>query len=393
MKVVFINSASNDNVIAYLNKVNKIRTNYVQQKWDYAFSLAMYKLLKDDFIGLSVSSVSSFPIRSRCFYNKEMYMPKSNTTILKSFNLPFVKQWMYMTILRRKLTEIVKEYKSEGVVFVTNCIQYISAHPVFEVAKKYQIKVLSIVPDLPDFDMCSYPGPSFIINKYKSLNLKYEKDYDGYICFSKHQMKYLNPNAPYIVMEGFCDCSSLPKQEIKKSPKFVVMYAGGVRKAYGIKELVDGFIKANINNSELWIFGDGDYVPELKEIRYSSVKYMDIVDKQDVLKYEQEASLLVNPRPSHETFSYLSFPSKILEYMASGTTLLTSHLGSIPAEYDDYLLYFDEISADGIAEKLSEIYSLSNYQEIGVRAQKFVQKNKNTSSQAERVVEFIRTID
>ena len=390
MKIVFISSAIGQNEIAHLNRVNKRKINYVQQKWDYTFSKALFGLLKSDYIGFSYPSASAFPKYSSELYSKPKHMEEINTKCLGAINLPIIKQLIWMFQLNRNIEKIIKKEGAKNIILLTNCIQFISSWPVRMLANKYHVKTFAIVPDLPDYDMCTYHGPKKIIHWYKSLNLKYKESFDGYICFSKYQMNYLKHNAPHIIMEGFCT-TEFDILKVHKSHKFIVMYAGGVRLEYGIKELVEGFLLADIPNSELWIFGDGNYTDELKKNNDNRVKYFGVVNKSEVLKYEQKATLLVNPRPTSEAFSYLSFPSKILEYMASGTTLMTSHLGSIPNEYDDYLLYFDKINATSIAKNLKEAKDNPNLYSIGEKAKNFVLKNKCVDVQAKRVVDFLES--
>ncbi|MBR3640163.1 MAG: hypothetical protein IKN50_06120, partial [Clostridia bacterium] len=79
---------------------------------------------------------------------------------------------------------------------------------VRKLKKKYGVKVFAIIPDLPEF---SYP----VYSRNKLFNLiwkrdnkkkqKYKKIPDGYICFSEHQMRYLDNRINHIVMEGFAD--------------------------------------------------------------------------------------------------------------------------------------------------------------------------------------------
>ncbi len=391
MKVLYISSATSPEIITHLNKVNKRQINYVQQQWDYAFSRALFKILKSNFCGLAYQSVSAFPKYSTELKSSTKQMEEINTKCLGGLNLPYIKQLIWMLQVRSQVKKFVKREGAGNVIILTNCIQFISSWPVMSIARKYNLKIATIVPDLPDCDMCRYHGSKAIIEWYKSLNLKYKKAFDGYICFSEPQINYLRQNAPHIVMEGFCTTNS-QKLESQQAEKFTVMYAGGVRIEYGIKELVEGFLLADIPDSELWIFGDGDYVTELKEVNDPRIKYYGIVEKSEVLKYEQKASLLVNPRPTKEAFSYLSFPSKILEYMASGTTVMTSRLGSISREYDDYLLYFDEIEARAIAKNLVNARNNVDLYSIGLKAKTFVLKNKSVDVQAKRVVDFLATL-
>ena len=126
-------------------------------------------------------------------------------------------------------------------------------------------------------------------------------------------------NKPYIVLEGHADCSLQPiSKELKfenEEGKKVIVYAGSLLKLYGIQNLVEGFIKANIPNSELCIFGDGDYREELQSvsIKNDKIKYMGVRQNREIVDFEQKASLLVNPRPTAPEYTKYSFPSKNME--------------------------------------------------------------------------------
>ena len=49
--------------------------------------------------------------------------------------------------------------------------------------------------------------------------------------------------------------------------------------------------------------------------------YWGVVEQKHVFEMQQQATLLVNPRKGHEEYTKYSFPSKTMEYMASGTQL------------------------------------------------------------------------
>ena len=109
MKIVFISSAIGHKEIAHLNQVNKRHINYVQQKWDYTFSTALFQLLKSDFVGISYPSVSAFPKYSSELYSKPIIMEEINTKCMGIMNLPIIKQLVWMLQLKRELKKIVKK--------------------------------------------------------------------------------------------------------------------------------------------------------------------------------------------------------------------------------------------------------------------------------------------
>ena len=112
------------------------------------------------------------------------------------------------------------------------------------------------------------------------------------------------------------------------------------------------------------------------------------------MRVERDAMLLVNPRPTSEEFTRYSFPSKILEYMMSGTPVITTKILGIPKEYDKYLFYFyadDPLSMANDLRKLMDM-SLKDLSRKGRDAREFVIKNKNNIIQAEKILNFIEMI-
>lgn len=100
---------------------------------------------------------------------------------------------------------------------------------------------------------------------------------------------------------------------------------------------------------------------------------------------------MINPRSSKEEFTKFSFPSKNMEYMASGTPLLTAKLPGMPKEYYDYVYFFENETEEGITESLKNILSKNKdelYQK-GYLAKKFVLKEKNNIVQAKRFLETL----
>ena len=57
---------------------------------------------------------------------------------------------------------------------------------------------------------------------------------------------------------------------------------------------------------------------------------MGCVTNDEIVRLQCEATLLVNPRPSDKEFCKYSFPSKTIEYMASGTPVLMTKLPGVP---------------------------------------------------------------
>ena len=96
-----------------------------------------------------------------------------------------------------------------------------------------------------------------------------------------------------------------------------------------------------------------------------------------------------------DDYTAYSFPSKTIEYMSSGTPLLTSRLPGIPSEYFDYCYSISGNDVSEIRSALERIMGDSDEtrREMGQRARSFIHENKTAFKQAERVLHFIEEID
>lgn len=221
--------------------------------------------------------------------------------------------------------------------------------------------------------------------------------YDQFIFLTKQMNQIYNSlKKPYIVMEGSVDHNFIPDKALQKQEPKVIMYAGSIEAEYGFNELVQAFMSLPNSDIELHIYGNGKFVKTLLEYQKqdSRIKYKGIVSNEQIVALEQQATLLVNPRLSHEEFVKYSFPSKTSEYMLSGTPLLTTKLPGIPKEYFDYLYTFEEETVEEFAKKMKEILDMSSFelQEKGTKAQQFILEHKNNVIQTERLINFFKNI-
>ena len=83
-----------------------------------------------------------------------------------------------------------------------------------------------------------------------------------------------------------------------------------------------------------------------------------------------------------------SFPSKNMEYMVSGTPVLTTNLPGMPEEYKDYVYLFEDESVQGMARKIREVLSLPTNElyRKGRAAKEFVLNEKNNICQTHKIL-------
>ena len=135
------------------------------------------------------------------------------------------------------------------------------------------------------------------------------------------------------------------------------------------------------------------FVSEITEQYLESMKLVDELDMDSASEFLQmAATLLVNPRPTGEEYVKYSFPSKTMEYMSTGTPVLTTVLPGMPKEYHPYVYLLEEETADAIAEELRQIFAqpADALFEKGMAAREFILKEKNNVSQAGKILAMLK---
>lgn len=343
--------------------------------------------------GADVKCFSGLPI-NRALTKKIFINEKDETEngvyyhYISTVNLPFFRR---LTVFLGSFFGVLKAKKQKNTFVIFDCLNIANAYGMMLAAKIKRIPVVTIVTDIPDMMY----GDGFV----RKIANRLFKSVDGFILLTDAMNQKVNRNAkPNIVLEGHVDFllpapENAEKAEVKAGIKQII-YAGSIKEIYGIKNLVEGFLLANIDNSELIIYGNGDYAETLNKTakRYSNIKYMGVCENAEVVKAEQRAALLVNPRPTAPEYTKYSFPSKNMEYMVSGTPVLTTRLPGMPEEYYPYVYLLEEETPEGISDVLRSIFSLSTKErnEKGLSARKYVLENKSNKKQAEKIIAFLR---
>lgn len=341
----------------------------------------------------------TFPTFSKIFLNKKVEDLDCGykCTWLRTCNLPVIKQIVRRFDGRRALKKWLKQNKEQECAVLTFAIPPFLAKDIIKLSRKYDVKCFAIITDLLR-DMYMNETHSRLVSAAKQLYLHqatlYQGEYDAYVYLTKEMSEVINPQKPYVVVEGVADLHCAKKPEVNEKAKpAAIMYAGMLHKNYGILNLIDAFCKLNKADTELWLFGDGSCVQEIKEYcrLNDKIKYFGNTSRDQVLEYERKATLLINVRDPEDSFTKYSFPSKTIEYMVSGTPVLTTRLQGIPEEYFEYVFSLSDVSVEGIYAKLSEIldYSQDDLCGLGERAQNFIIQNKKPRDVGRKIIQLI----
>ena len=395
MKLLFLSALSSNRLIEQLHKQSGLDPGFAAQKFNRLLSRG---LLNN---GVEMVILSAPPIgrhNSRKLWWGAKNEEESGLVYhyLPFLNLPVIRQ-LFLTIgTYFKVRKMTRREKVDAVVCdVLNaglCAAAIKA------CKHTNTQVVGVMTDMPGLMVRFGRNQKMpFITRMATKVMKWSFDnYDKFVFLTEAMNIVNSRHRPYIVMEGMSDSDISHNQDVSDMGKErVVMYAGGLHERYGLKNLTEAFMMQKYEQLRLMIYGSGPFVSELTN-KYCKedprIVYKGVVSNNEVVKAELQASLLVNPRPTNEEFTKYSFPSKNIEYMASGTPLLTTKLPGMPAEYYPYVFLIEDESIEGYSEALRNALSRSDeeLENFGANARRFVLEEKNNVKQASRVIELIK---
>ena len=202
---------------------------------------------------------------------------------------------------------------------------------------------------------------------------------------------------PGILNKDFNNQISNTISERKESQNFKVVYAGGLHEIYGIKKLVNAILTLPPDVSIKMLFlGKGDQLEYIKQSSKvdSRVEYGGFLSNEELIPELLKADLLINPRPTSLEFSGLSFPSKLIEYLATGIPVLTTKIVSIPSCYEEFFYYIDDESDIGIQQAIVKVMATDAIERklVASNAQKFIQQEASEVAIGEKINSIIKQL-
>jgi len=398
MKIIFIGSAYPVDREAEIRDNSKSGIDNAANNLQWAlFSGLDYYFPRIEII--TQPAIGTYPLNYKKVYFKESYFShKAGTKDYTTgfINLPIIKHfskyWSLQKVLRNLACideEIVIIVYALHSPFLKACVNIKNNNP--------KVKILQVVPDLPRF-MSGSKNPAYrFLKLIDSIIIKYcIKKVDGFVFLSEGMTKELKVGTrPWTIMEGIYR-SEIAIDPTAKEKNKTILYVGNIDERYGIRNLIKAFSLINDNDYRLWIRGNGklkDYI--IKATKSDSrIVYLEEMPRQDLLKYEKRATILINPVPSTEKFTKYFFPSKTLEYLASGTPCIMHRLSGIPSDYFNYVFVAESEDPVGLKEKIMEVCSKeqSVLDDFGARAARFINEAKTPIVQAKKIADLIEKL-
>lgn len=352
---------------------------------------------------ITAPTVGSYPkgykniyISALTFYNE--FIPESKNISVGYINLPFVSLGSKYLSIKKEINKWLKDNSNTKTHIVVYSPHTPFLKPAIEAKRKYKnIEVTLIVPDLPNFMSDNNNVVYKLLKKIDNTQLaNCIKQVDSFVLLSKFMKEPLKVNArKWVLVEGIFQNNKEITFNQNKTKEKVILYTGALTKKDGIFTLIEAFKKIVDINYRLWLRGNGSILPDVLKIIEDDkrIQWIDKLTRVDLIKLQQKATVLINPMPTNDKSAKYFFPSKMMDYLASGTPTITTKLPGIPEEYFKYCFVAEKDDAEGLKAKITEVCEKPQIEldEFGTKARKFIIENKNPIKQVEKIFKMLNT--
>ncbi len=314
---------------------------------------------------LSAPFLGAFPNASSRLFFRGFDTPCNEYTYVPFLNLWGVRNLSRAASLKRAMRKFLKEDGEKLILCYCPHTPFLKAAAHAKRRDK-RIRTCLYVPDLPEYmNLSSHVSPIYKFAKFFDIRAmkRAMKQTDSFVLLTE-QMKERLPigEKPYLVSEGLVTKSALaaarktPSTNTESTPDIV--YTGKFDERFGCKTLIDAmkFLK---KDCRLILCGTGDALPYAEEAAKKDprIRVLGQVTPTEAKERQNSATVLVNPRAAQEEYTKYSFPSKNLEYLLTGHSVVAHCLDGMPDVYRSFLFTPSDGSACALAEALANALS------------------------------------
>lgn len=388
-KCIYIGSLYPDSIVESLIKY-KTYVDFASNTYEHSLLHGLLQFVEIDEI--IASPLIRLNFKKRKGYRSFQYeFENSKVYFVGTINIPFIKILIEFYEICKRLRLLLNKEENNVVVY--------SLHTPFLLAvllNKRKIKnSIIIVPDLPQYMSTRKSIIKKIAKRLDRKIINYALNaFNSYVVLSDYMKEDLPIKKKVCIRIEGIYMQEHNIEKVNKNDRNTILYTGVISSRYGVFDLVKAFCLIPGDEYRLWLCGSTNEESLLNEYlrKDNRITYFGQLPKKEIRKMQRKASLLVNPRHSNEEFTKYSFPSKTMEYLASGTTTVMCKLPAIPEEYLQYLYFFEDESVEGMKNEIIRICTTDKQflENRGKEASNFVLESKNERVQAKKIVELLK---
>ena len=375
MKAIWIGGVFSSEALARYRAVNQ-----AQNRW----SLGLIEALRGrgwSFHSLAFRAEQLWPKGKIRPGSEKDFHPSVKPLLVKTWNLPFVRNRHLPWAYKQRLKKHLKESDKPDLIITYNPLPW---HvPVAEFAsRQYAIPWISITLDL------KYPGEQ--MEHFAKLN----QAAAGQVILS--WWGYENcPLEPKLHLDGGYDSLHPDEADYSRSAKKIILYSGKYTDYGGDDLLADTIEACERDDVEFWLLGKGQNA-RIESLGQNDrrVKRFGFVSDTELDGLCRKAHVFLNPRPNAFADNKMTYPSKLLFYMAFGKPVISTWTPGLSPEYRPFLNVPRAENGGSFAEAIDKTLEMSTSERENLRNEMhdFLKTSREWKAQAAKIERFIKSL-
>ncbi len=379
MKIIYFTTAQSQNDWNEFYPKWNISLNASNQNFHNKLIRALSLKNKVDVISIrpySTSNTNHLVLKNETKGEKNItwhYLKRSGNKFFRAINVwPQVKK-------------ILNKLDLRSAVFLSDTINPSIISAALKAKKKYHCPLIGICTDSPS-NISGTP------KSYTNYLLEKSCDLQGYLALTDGLQELFNThNKPSFIFEGIVE--NIYHNETYKHDRPYFFFGGALMRRYGVYNLISAFKKLERDDIDLLICGHHENEEELKDQigDAKNIKFLKLLPVNQVIEMEKEAIACINPRPYNEDLDRYSIPSKTLEYLNSGSLVISVKNSKLQPKFEELALWSESSDVYELLRNMEKALAMTEKErlEIGSLAKLKVQELYSPETISEELQDFL----
>jgi glycosyltransferase involved in cell wall biosynthesis len=362
-------------------------------------------LRRQGLVASTIISLAPFPAwprgRRMLVHSRRVHLGEGlSATLLPYINVtPFKQLTIGLGVLAALLRWGLAHRHERRVVYTFN----LSVPPGLFTLLGARLIGATLVASLNDINVPGQTVPDTVFNRIDfRLQRAIIPRLDGHVAVADSIMRDFAPGRRYLRMEGgitpetLSRTHPLPVVDDAHGRPFTAVAAGSLDEANGVTVVLEALAIMRGAKVRLVIVGDGPLRQSVLTAAAHDprLEYRGLVSFEEVLELYNQADVLLNVRLTRAVNTKYFFPSKLMEFLATGRPVISTCTGHLRDEYGEFCYLLEDETATGLAEMLGLVAtdSWAERARRGHSGRAYMSREKTWDTQAARLAAYLNSL-
>ncbi len=326
----------------------------------------------------------------------EQYPNGMKVKMLPTLNIKIVKNLYWGIVSFFHIIRWRRRHKNEKCVVLVYNLYSASISALYLACKLTGAKLFAILYDLgvPPKRL-GLSKSTMLAYRISEMSAKFFiKRLDGRIIINELMAQHYAPTKHYLLIDGGINThiiNNLFPLKVSENPEFVFVCAGMLWDQNGTKLILETLKQFPSLNLKVLFAGRGNDVSLIEEAAKidNRISYLGMLTTGKLFKVYEQADVLLNLRIEEEVDFH--FPSKLLEYLATGKYVISTPIAHAERDYGNLIGVLKDVTPKGLAEMMEVTMALGKQKlfEIGKSARDYMLTYRTWSYRTTEMINYI----